>query len=197
VPRGLIPFNGRNCCHTSGIVVRVVGVRDQEERESPTVGSFEVFYAEMRRPLAALAYAVCGSWSAADDLTQEALEVAFKDWERIRSLDNPEAWVKRILLNRSVSGRRRRAAERRARARMNGRSDVEAFPDLTGDFERIWAEVRHLPKRQVEVIALRYVEGLTVAEIAETLSLTKETINTHLRRARQTLSRRLDLEDES
>jgi len=47
------------------------------------------------------------------------------------------------------------------------------------------------------VIALRYVEGLTVAEIAETLSLTKETINTHLRRARQTLSRRLDLEDES
>jgi len=137
VLKGLIPFNGRNCCHTSGIVVRVVGVRDQEERESLTVGSFEVLYAEMRRPLAALAYAVSGSWSAADDLAQEALEVAFKDWERIRSLDNPEAWVKRILLNRSVSGRRRRAAERRARARMNGGSDVEAFSDLTGDFERI------------------------------------------------------------
>lgn len=172
-------------------------MRDEIARESVAIASFEAFYAHMRRPLAALAYAVSGSWSTADDLAQETLEAAFRDWERICSLDNPEAWVKRILLNRSVSGRRRRAAERRARARMNGASDVETLPDLTGDFERIWAEVRRLPKRQVEVIALLYVEGLTVAEIAETLSLAKETINTHLRRARQTLSRRLDLEDES
>lgn len=69
------------------------------------------------------------------------------------------------------------------------------FPEVTGDIDRIWAEVRRLPRRQVEVIALAYLEGLNQVEIAATLEISKESVNTHLRRARQTLAASLGLEE--
>lgn len=69
------------------------------------------------------------------------------------------------------------------------------FPDVTGDVDRIWSEVRRLPRRQMQVIALAYVEQLTPTEIAEVLMVSKKTVDVHMRRARATLSRRLELED--
>lgn len=51
--------------------------------------------------------------------------------------------------------------------------------------------MRRLPKRQIQVIALRYYDQLSLSEIADVLDCSKETVNTHLRRARQTLDRRL------
>lgn len=50
---------------------------------------------------------------------------------------------------------------------------------------------------QIQVIALRYVEELTLAEIASILRCSKESVNTHLRRARATLARRLQLEEDA
>jgi DNA-directed RNA polymerase specialized sigma24 family protein len=49
-------------------------------RPGVTVGAFDAFYARMRRPLAALAYAASGSALAADDLAQDALEAAYRDY---------------------------------------------------------------------------------------------------------------------
>src|SRR3990172_1722989 len=83
-------------CHTAGPLERVHGVRNMDGRPGVTVGAFDAFYARMRRPLAALAYAASGSALAADDLAQDALEAAYRDWERIRRLENPAAWVRRI-----------------------------------------------------------------------------------------------------
>ena len=157
---------------------------------------FAAFYARQRRPLIALAYAVSGSRQAAEDLAQDALEAGFRDWERIRRLDEPAAWVRRILLNRATSGYRRRLAELRAVTRLRANRAV-AFPEVTGEADRIWAEVRRLPRRQVQVIALRYVDELTLAEVGEVLGCSKDTVATHLRRARETLSRRLRLEEEA
>lgn len=66
---------------------------------------------------------------------------------------------------------------------------------MSGEVERIWGEVRRLPRRQMQVIALTYVEQLTPTEIAAVLMVSKQTVDVHIRRARATLSRRLGLED--
>jgi RNA polymerase sigma factor (sigma-70 family) len=47
------------------------------------------------------------------------------------------------------------------------------------------------------MVALYYVAGMTMPEIAELLDCSKETVNTHLRRARETLARRLGTEEDS
>lgn len=52
-----------------------------------------------------------------------------------------------------------------------------------------------LPRRQRQVVALHYVERLTLEEIAGSLEISKASANTHLRRARATLSRRINKED--
>lgn len=166
-------------------------------RDVPVVRAepFESFYSRQWRPLMALALAASGSRSVAEDLVQDSLVVAYGDWERIQRLEDPESWVRRILLNKAASVYRRRVTELKAVRRLAGRPQAHVSTDLPGEVESIWAEVRRLPKRQVQVIALRYVEGLTLEEIGSVLGCSKESVNTHLRRARAKLDQRLHLED--
>ena len=62
--------------------------------------------------------------------------------------------------------------------------------------DEIWQAVAALPKRQAQVIALMFVDDLSVSEIAAVLECEENTVRTHLRRARQSLASRLGLEDE-
>jgi RNA polymerase sigma-70 factor, ECF subfamily len=55
----------------------------------------------------------------------------------------------------------------------------------------VWRAVRALPRRQAQVIALRYVADASVAEIAETLGLAEGTVKAQLHRGRQALAARL------
>lgn len=165
--------------------------------ETPDVGiaSFEMFYLNQRRALIDLAYAVSGSRYGAEDLAQEALTEAFRSWEKICRKDNPGTWVRRILLNMASSAYRRRLAEARALARHPSDIETVAFPEVTGEVDRIWREVRRLSRRQSQVIALVFLEGLSQVEIAEILEISKESVQTHLRRARAALAARLGLEE--
>lgn len=163
--------------------------------DMPVVGRGEPFEAFVRREgnrLVGLAYALSGSRSVAEDLAQEALLAAYRKWDEVSRLDNPGAWVRRVIANRAVSLIRRRVTEAKhlvklAADRHSG--DLE----VSSDTEWIWQQVRRLPKRQAQVIALRYYDDLSLAEIAAVLGCSKETVNTHLRRARATLARRLAL----
>lgn len=158
--------------------------------------AFESFYARQQRRLVGLAFSVSGSRLGAEELAQDALMAAYRDWDRIQRLDDPEVWVRRMLLNRAVSRYRRRASELKALARLAGRREVQAFVEVSDNADHVWVEVRRLPKRQVQVVALRYVEDLTLDDIGLVLGCSKETVNTHLRRARATLARRLRLEED-
>lgn len=170
---------------------------DTDMVRSPRAGiiSFEAFYRDQRKSLIALAYAVTGRKREAEDLAHEALTAAFKSWDQVRAKDNPGTWVRRILLNKAASAHRRRLAEVRALARWPVEREGVPFPDVTNEVDRIWSEVRRLPRRQMQVIALAYVEELSPTEIAAVLRVSKQTVNVHMRRARATLSQRLELED--
>lgn len=163
--------------------------RDQVERV--TGDGFDEFYRRHRHRLVALAYVASGSRLGAEDLAHDALEAAYRDWDR--TLDNPTAWVQRIVTNRAVSAYRRRLSEAKTLTRLRGERHTVAFPEVHGETEWLWAEVRRLPRRQVQVVALTYVEGLSMPEIADVLGISKESVNTHLRRARETLARRIEI----
>ncbi|MFZ0625859.1 MAG: sigma-70 family RNA polymerase sigma factor [Acidimicrobiia bacterium] len=156
--------------------------------------SFDLFYASQRKPLIALAYAVTGNRSNAEDLAQEALTAAYRSWDDIKVKHNPGTWVRRILLNKASSAYRRRMAEASALARRPRDAESVSLPEVTGEIDMIWREVRRLPRRQLEVIVLAYVEGMSMSEIAQVLEVTKQTVNVHMGRARQTLADRLGLE---
>ncbi len=150
---------------------------------------FDSFYRIEFEAVAGLAYALSGSRPAAEDLAQEAFLAAYRRWDEIGLYDNPGAWVRRAVANRSVSVIRRRVVEAKALPKLV-RSD-ELLPELSPESSEVWREVRRLPKRQAQVVALYYLEDLALDDVGGILELSVETVRTHLRRARKTLARRL------
>jgi RNA polymerase sigma-70 factor (ECF subfamily) len=69
------------------------------------------------------------------------------------------------------------------------------MPELSADDAEFWRAVRSLPRRQAQVIALHYLEDRPVAEIAQILGTAEGTVKRHLHDGRQTLARRLRLEE--
>ena len=85
------------------------------------------------------------------------------------------------MINRSMSALRRRAVEVRLLGRLSRlRERHSEVPEVEGE---IWQAVAALPKRQAQVIALMFVDDLTVTEIAAVLECEENTVRTHLRRA--------------
>lgn len=150
---------------------------------------FESFYARERRAVMGLAYALSGSRSGAEDLAQEAFVAAYRRWEQISTYDDPGAWIRRVVANQALSWLRRRGAEARALLRIG--EGGHTIPPLDDESELVWQEVRRLPARQAQVVALRYLDGQDVVDIARILGCTENTVRTHLRRGRETLARRL------
>lgn len=151
---------------------------------------FERFFRSEYRGVLGLAIVLSGSRSAGEELTQDAFLVTFRQWERVGRLDNPGAWVRRIVTNRSVSRFRRVAAESRAMFRLNSQTRRESLLELDDGLD-VWREVRRLPRRQAQVIALTYLDDLPRRQVAEILDCGEETVKTHLERARRTLANRL------
>jgi predicted DNA-binding protein (UPF0251 family) len=59
----------------------------------------------------------------------------------------------------------------------------------------LWQQVRALPARQAQAIALAYVEDLPLERVAAILGCAETTVKTHLARGRQTLARAIEQRD--
>ena len=153
--------------------------------------SFDEFYAREYAGLVRLALVLSGSRHAAEDLAQDALLAAYRDWSR---LVQPLAWTRRVVANMAASAVRRRVVEVRVLARLAVRRD-EAVQELPAEDEEFWAAVRSLPKRQGQMIALYYLEDISVAEIATILDCAEGTVRATLHKGRAALARRLRVDD--
>jgi len=159
-----------------------------------TALSFEAFYLQEVPRLVALAAGLCGR-AFAEDVAQEAMLVTCRRWREVGRRDHPEAFARRVCSNIAVSVFRRRLVEMRAVIRLTDRSWHRGEAEPAGD-DQFWIEVSSLPRRQAQVIALRYVYDLEVAQIAETLGISVGSAKVHLHRGRRALARRLGLDVE-
>lgn len=158
-------------------------------------GSFDAFYRSEFPRMVNIAYALSGSRLAAEDLAQDAMIAAHQQWGRVGTLDKPGAWTRRVVVNKAASLYQRRMAEMRAVARLGPvRGSLPA--QLDAESEHLWQEVRRLPLRQAQAVALFYVDDMTVATIAEIMECTESTVKVHLHKARQALAARLQLQGE-
>lgn len=157
--------------------------------------AFEVFYRREYAAVVGLAYALSGSRWTAEDLAQEAFLAAHRNWPRVADMDQPGAWVRRVVSNLAVSVIRRRIAEGRALARIVLRQ-TPAVTELSAADAEFWRAVRSLPRRQAQVIALFYLEDRPIAEVAAILDMAAGTVKKHLHDGRQALASRLGCEED-
>ncbi len=150
-------------------------------------GSFDGFFAREHKRVLAVCIALVGR-GAGEDVAQEAFIRAFVRWDKVRTLDRPDAWVRRVAINLATSRARRIAAEARAFTRWRR---IAASP-MEGESESpFWDEVRRLPRRQAQAVALHYADDLAVADVAAVMGCAEGTVKAHLHAARSVLAARL------
>ena len=110
------------------------------------------------------AYLLTASHADAEDLVQTALVKAYLSWSKVAGAASPDAYVRRILTNAFLSGRRPLRVSREER--------------LT-----LWPHIAALPPKQRAVIVLRYYEELSEAETAELLGISVGTVKSQTSRA--------------
>jgi len=150
---------------------------------------FAEFVAARWTALYRLAYLLTASPTAADDLLQTTLEKAYVRWARIGGLEHGEAYVRRMIANTYLSGRRRAWVREEPRERVPDTATSAEVPLL--DRAILWPLVCALPARQRAVIVLRYYEDLSEAEIAATLGCAPGTVKSQAAAAMKSLRRAL------
>lgn len=154
-------------------------------------GHFRRFYDEEVGEILAYLIATTGDRWVAEELAQEAFARAYRDWETVRHYDSPGGWVHTVAHNLAMSRFRRLGAEARAMLRLRGLRQPTTDVEPTSHDEEFWAEVRRLPERQAQAVALHYLEDRPVAEIAGIMGCAESTAKVHLHRGRRRLADRL------
>lgn len=131
----------------------------------------------------------------AEDLVQECLLRVSSRWRRVRAMDMPLAYARRVLINLALGGRDRRS---RRRVELAGRDhgDVAAFgiadervdPNAEaalhalGEWSELIEALGQLTPQQRTVLVLRYVDDLSEAQVADLLGCSAGTVKSRASR---------------
>jgi len=166
-------------------------------RRTESEPAFEHFVTDAADPLLRTAYLLVWDMAEAEDLVQECLLKVARRWPRVRAMEHPQAYARRILVNLVLDG----AAGRARRRHELGVTDATGPGDLPAASTPSPADadpglleaLRTLPRQQRATIVLRYFEDLSEAQTAEVLGCSvgtvKSTTSRALQRLRQTLGR--------
>ena len=124
------------------------------------------------------------------DATSEAFTRALQHWPRVHAMDAPEAWVHRVGINVLRRRHRRRILEERLLRRQ--RPEPAPPPQVATE---VWDALASLPLRQRQALALRYLLGMTQAEVADAMGVAPGTAAATLHAARRNLADRLGIDD--
>ena len=137
------------------------------------------------------AYWLAGDKATAEDLVQETYLRAWRFLDSLKDEASAKSWLTTIL---------RRENARRFERKQLDYSDVEmdSLPTAQSDFDArpevvaLRIALKKLPTAYREPLILQVLEGYTLEDIAEIMSLPRNTVATRLHRARQKLKQQLE-----
>ncbi len=162
-----------------------MSTRDDEE--------FDAFMRGRWPATVRLAYALTGDAGHAEDLAQAAFARAYASWGRVQRAGDPDAYVRRIVINthRGLFRKHRVAEELRGDladtigGQQRGPEEGQALLDA----------LRALGPRQRAVVVLRYWLDLSEAETAAALNCSVGTVKSQASRALATLRKSAAIRD--
>jgi RNA polymerase sigma-70 factor (sigma-E family) len=149
---------------------------------------FDEFAALHLAGIQRFAAVLTGDQTRGDDLVQDVLVRAHAKWRRIGSLDRPEFYVRKMIVNEFLSSRRR--TWWLVPAGTSAEVDRRVIPDHASghaDRDAMLTELGKLPAQQRAVLVLRYYEGFDDGRIAELLGIAAGTVRSYASRALATL----------
>lgn len=154
--------------------------------------AIEQLYAAHWRQLVRLSVLLVRDVGTAEEVVQDAFVAVHARWSRLRDPDKALAYLRQAVVNRSRSVLRHRGVvERHVRREAGAAALAEPGADeasLTAARRRAVLEaLGRLPRRQREVLALRYYLDLSEAEIASTLGISRGAVKSHASRGATSL----------
>ena len=154
----------------------------------------DLFYAHFAG-LTRLAMCLVDDQATAEDVVQEAYLSLHRHWAGLQDPGKALTYLRSAVLNRSRSHVRALARARRVRVLhavpTDSTHETAAHREET---RAVFDAVAALPRRQREVVVLRYYLELTEAEIADTLGVSAGSVKRHAHRALEALTRRLEVQ---
>jgi RNA polymerase sigma-70 factor (sigma-E family) len=154
-----------------------------EDAAFPAADGF-VRFVEMREcALQRTAWLLTGDWATAEDLVQTALIRSWPRWERIRRRDDPEIYVRRVMVNTWATWSRRRWRGERASEEL---PDSPAPGDVATEVAArmvVRSVLGSLTGRQRAVVVLRVFDDLSEAQVAQVLDCAVGTVKSTMSQA--------------
>lgn len=171
---------------------------DQSRRASgAAVPSFDAWVEARVVGLVRFAYLVTGSQHAAEDAVQSALATACERWTRVSRTDDPDTYVRRMVVNAHVSAWRRSGQRELPVPEVRDSTRADPAAGVARD-DAVWRVCAALPPQQRAAVVLRFYEDLDYSEIARVLGVAEPTVRSHVHRGLAALRRALtDQEDDA
>ena len=144
---------------------------------------FWEFVTARRHGLVRVAYLLTGDHGLAEDFVQDALFRAYRNWRRIEQRDQPEAYVRKIVVN--LANSRWRRLKGRSLSFHSQPPDLVTVRDAHADVDandELWRALATLPSGMRTVIVLRYYEDLSEADTAAVLGKSLGTVKSQASR---------------
>jgi RNA polymerase sigma-70 factor (sigma-E family) len=164
----------------AGREVGALGLADGSRRARGSHASipnprFELAFPDLYRLAYRVAFKILGDRGDAEDVAQEALARALTRWWRLES--EPHGWVSRVASNLAIDRYRRRGRSLPTSSEPSG--SVDPYQSERVDLAEALAR---LPRRQREVVVLRYLGDWSEADVAAELGCSVGTVKTHASR---------------
>jgi RNA polymerase sigma-70 factor (sigma-E family) len=160
--------------------------------------ALSALFAAHHRRLVGLASLLVNDLETAEDVVQEAFVALYRRWFLLRDPQAAVPYLNRVVVNGAREQLRRGRRTIAVLPRMAPRSDALASAEIEvmtlDEADRLWNALTELPRRQRQVIALRYYLDQTEAEIAGTLGVSRGSVKKHASRGVAALARRLEAE---
>jgi RNA polymerase sigma-70 factor (ECF subfamily) len=142
---------------------------------------FDVWYPAARPRLIVAVGGMGASRTQAEEVVDEALELAWRNWAELRTMAAPQGWAYRAAVNVWNNRRRRLGVERRLfRRSPDGSADVPTVDDPHIEFQAL---ISGLSRKHQQVLVMRYALMMTEPEIARTIGIPRGTVASRLHHA--------------
>ncbi|MEL7655855.1 MAG: RNA polymerase sigma factor [Bacillota bacterium] len=131
------------------------------------------------------------------DLVQNTLECAWKKMHQLKDHERAKSWLFSIAYNEIKKYYRKKKVENSMFSVMSDDNDIERIDDKSGDFvelfnkkedyQRLHTAIKKLDEKSRHLIWLRYIEELSIKEIAEILEINYNSTRVYVSRAKQKL----------
>jgi len=152
-------------------------------------GAFRVWYDHVVDRVYGYVYARSGgNIEVAEDVTQQSFVQAIRHWQTFDGRSDPVTWICSIARNKLTDHYREQERQRRRQLRMvvGEISTASPPPDqVIGDRESVLAALRQLPDIERTALVLRYLDDLSVREVAKLLGRSVDATDALIRRAKE------------